>query len=293
MIGFNSRRISVVVAVYNGGKTLQRCISSFISQSYQNKELIVIDGASTDNSVEIIRNNVIDIFFWESKPDRGIYHAWNKALEHVTGDWICFLGSDDYFWKDDVLEQMVLYLAEVGPKVNVVYGQLASVNSSGDMLRIIGDPWQIAKARFFDHMSIPHSGLMHRHSLFHEHGQFDESFRIAGDYEFLLRELRSANALFIPDIITVGMQYGGISCDSRFLLKILLEEARARRKNNIRSISLQWIRAIIKTVLRTAISRIMGEKAVRFLAIIFGRLIGRPSTWEKSPIAAKSRQSDF
>lgn len=282
MISLNTLRISVVVAVYNGGKTLQRCISSFITQTYQNKELIVIDGASTDNSIEILRNNAIDIYFWESKPDRGIYHAWNKALDHVTGDWICFLGSDDYFWKDDVLEQIVRHLTEVGPEVNMVYGQLASVNSRGEVLRIIGDPWQVAKAKFFDHMSIPHSGLMHRHSLFHAHGKFDESFRIAGDYEFLLRELKSANALFIPDLITVGMQYGGISCDSRFLLKILLEEAKARRKNKIRAITPQWIRNTIKTVLRTAIRRITGEKSVRFLAILFGRLIGRPSAWEKS-----------
>jgi glycosyltransferase involved in cell wall biosynthesis len=80
--------ISVIVAVYNGAKTLQRCIDSVSDQTYPNKELIIIDGGSTDGTIEIIRSNQDQITYWQSEPDNGIYHAWNKALDHASGDGI-------------------------------------------------------------------------------------------------------------------------------------------------------------------------------------------------------------
>ena len=89
--------ISIIVAVYNGEKTLQRCIDSVFSQTYPHKELIIIDGGSTDGTVDILQTNNDKITYWKSEPDNGIYQAWNKALDHAKSDWICFLGSDDYF----------------------------------------------------------------------------------------------------------------------------------------------------------------------------------------------------
>ena len=88
---------SVIVAVYNGAKTLQRCIDSVSNQTYPHKELIIIDGGSADGTVDILRANNDKIAYWKFKPDRGIYHAWNKALEHVQGAWIYFLGSEIIF----------------------------------------------------------------------------------------------------------------------------------------------------------------------------------------------------
>lgn len=75
--------ISVIVAVYNGEKTLQHCIDSVSNQAYPHKELIIIDGGSTDGTVDILRADNDKIAYWESEPDKGIYHAWNKALDHV------------------------------------------------------------------------------------------------------------------------------------------------------------------------------------------------------------------
>lgn len=84
---------SVIVAVYNGAKTLQRCIDSVSNQTYPQKELIIIDGGSADGTVDILRVNNDKIAYWKFKPDRGIYHAWNKALDHVQGAWIYFWGQ--------------------------------------------------------------------------------------------------------------------------------------------------------------------------------------------------------
>ncbi|MDL5501794.1 MAG: glycosyltransferase, partial [Candidatus Methanoperedens sp.] len=98
--------------VYNGAKTLQRCIDSVSNQSYLNKELIIIDGGSTDGTIEILRSSQDKITYWQSGPDNGIYDAWNKALDHARGDWICFLGSDDYLWKSNVFEEIMPHLVK-------------------------------------------------------------------------------------------------------------------------------------------------------------------------------------
>lgn len=98
--------ISIIVAVYNNAVTLQRCIDSVASQSYPHKELVIIDGGSTDGTVEIIKRNSDKIDCWVSEPDRGIYHAFNKGLDRTKGDWIYFLGSDDYLWDNYTLSRV-------------------------------------------------------------------------------------------------------------------------------------------------------------------------------------------
>ncbi len=79
--------ISVIMAVYNGADSVRRCIDSVSAQTYQNRELIIIDGGSQDGTTDILKKNNDKITYWESKKDRGIYHAWNKALKHARGEW--------------------------------------------------------------------------------------------------------------------------------------------------------------------------------------------------------------
>jgi len=230
-------KITIIAAVFNGSVTLSRCIKSIYSQSYLNKELIIIDGGSTDDTVKIIEDNSHQIAYWESKPDRGIYHAWNKALFHAKGEWICFLGSDDYFWKEDVLEKMIpaLRIAEKND-IRLVYGRVASINKMGEVQNILGMPWEKAKS-ILSHQMPPHPGLLHHAHIFRDHGLFDESFRIAGDYELLLRELRTRDAMFVPEVIVVGIQYGGVSCNIGNLLQLITEDIAARKKHGLNLIT--------------------------------------------------------
>ena len=90
---------TIIIAVFNGAKTLQQCIDSVAQQSYPNKQLIIIDGGSTDGTVELLQANDQSISYWVSEPDAGIYNAWNKGLKQANGEWICFLGADDYFYQ--------------------------------------------------------------------------------------------------------------------------------------------------------------------------------------------------
>lgn len=246
--------ISVIIAVYNGKKTLQRCIDSVSNQTYPHRELIIIDGNSTDGTVDILRANNDKIAYWKSEPDNGIYHAWNKALDHVKGDWICFLGSDDYFWQVDVLEHVREHLVKASSVgVRVVYGKVAIITRQGEVLLIHGRPWKEVRCQITDHMCVPHPGMMHHKSIFEIYGKFDESFRIAGDYDLLLKVLKPADAYFITSLILVGKQHGGISSNPKHALTVIWESARARLNNRSRVITFPWVRRYYLKYLRRLI----------------------------------------
>jgi hypothetical protein len=117
--------------------------------------------------------------------------------------------------------------------VRVVYGRVAFINAQGKTIRLNGEPWGKAQKRFLVEMSIPHPGTLHHRDLFSEHGKFDETFSIVGDYEFLMRELKYGQAMFAKDIITTGFQDGGLTNNAHMLRSALQELSRLRRKHNI------------------------------------------------------------
>ncbi len=267
---------SLVVAVRNGAKHLERCIRSVVAQTWSSKELIVIDGGSTDGTQNIIKSFPDSIAYWESQADRGIYHAWNKALRHVRGTWVYFLGADDYLWSPDVLKQLSPHLATAHPAFRVAYGRVASVTAQGELIVLEGVPWERARLRILEEMTIPHQGVMHHRSLFEIHGDFDDSFRIAGDYDLLLRELVDSRPLYLPDVIVAGMQVGGYSTTPAFAMQTLREFRRAQRKHGIRHPSLGWTWAYLKAWIKYALSGILGQRITRSLTNVYRMLSGRP-----------------
>jgi glycosyltransferase involved in cell wall biosynthesis len=96
----NFPTISIIIVTYNAASTLQNCLNSIYKQKYPNLKIIIIDGKSTDETVDIIKANSKNIFYWISEPDKGIYDAMNKSLAHIKGDWVYFLGADDFLFDD-------------------------------------------------------------------------------------------------------------------------------------------------------------------------------------------------
>lgn len=270
--------ISLVVAVKNGARTLQRCIDSIQSQTYPNKELIVVDGQSTDGTVDILSKNNSAIAWWISEADTGIYAAWNKALAHSNGDWICFLGADDYLWDSLVLGHMAPHLAAAFPGVRVVYGQVALVGETGETLGRFGKPWPEMRPAFLTGNVLNiHQATFHHRSLLEERGSFDESFCIAGDYELLLRELRENKAQHVPCLVA-AMQHGGVSSNPARKVKTVSEIMRAMRMNSLRpkvGLRLAWFRAMIHALLY----RVAGRGISGAVADGYRRLTGRRRLW--------------
>jgi glycosyltransferase involved in cell wall biosynthesis len=244
-----SPKISIVVAVLNGEKYLDRCLLSVITQVWSNKELIVIDGGSTDRSLEIINARSSEINYWESSTDGGIYQAWTKALKHLDGDWICFLGSDDYFFSNDVLNRLTPSLKLATDRdIRLVYGRIASIKKNGEIISYLGEPWD-KHTSLKNHEMPPHPGMMHHKNIFKEHGCFNESFQIAADYELLLRELKVREGYFVSNLTVAAVQYGGISSNIKHLKRLILEDIKARRLNRLKFISIRDIKYYIKLLI--------------------------------------------
>ena len=259
----NAPLISIIVAVFNGVKTLQQCIDSVARQTYPNKELIIIDGGSKDGTADFLKANSEQISYWISEPDRGIYNAWNKGLAQANGDWICFIGADDYFWDTEVLERMAAQLVTIPPDIRVAYGQIMLLNNNGENLYLIGESWQKVKERFKQVMCIPHSGAMHRRSLFKDLGLFDESYFIAGDYELLLRELKTKDAFYIPNLISVAMMQGGISSNPANGLLAMREIRHAQQLHGQRLPGWIWLTVTARVYVRFLLWQILEKGFTR------------------------------
>lgn len=275
--------VTVIVAVYNGAATLQQCIDSVASQTFQDVQLIIVDGGSTDGTVDLLAANASKLSFWISEPDKGIYDAWNKGLKHATGDWILFLGSDDYLYNERVLESMVPHLEALPSNIRVAYGQVLIVNKLGDALYAIGAPWPTIKNRFRQVMCIPHTGTLHRRTLFDQHGEFDSSYRIAGDYEFLLRELKRADASFIKNCIVAAMRVGGVGSDPSNGIRVMRETRRAARVHGMLVPGRYWVMAVMSIYFRAVLWAFLGDKQSRKLLDFARRVFkGKPAYWTKT-----------
>lgn len=271
--------ISIITSTRNVVYQLPIAIKAVRQQSYSNFEWIIVDAASTDGTVDLIKSSADVVDRWVSEPDEGIYDAWNKGLRLARGDWICFLGADDWLWDADVLAKVSKVLERAYPKFRVVYGRVAIVSPAGKVLYYEGAPWEEVERRFQSLMCIPHPGLMHHRSIFNDFGFFDPSFRIAGDYELLLRELRRRDALFAPGIVVAGMSSGGVSSRAETIGIALREVRRATRKSGRIFPGLPWVSSMFRHVVRRTLWSILGEKKARN-ALDFGRhMLGKPPYW--------------
>lgn len=274
--------ISVIVAVYNAQTTLQQCLDSVSAQTYPHVELIVIDGGSTDGTTDILQKNAQHITYWVSEPDRGIYNAWNKALAKATGDWVCFLGADDFLWDVQALARMADQLVLLPPDIRVAYGQVMLLDHDGKELYAVGSAWGVVRKRFKQVMSIPHQAVMHKRSLFELHGRFDESYRIVGDYALLLHELKDGTAVFLPGIVMTGMRQGGISSSPENALCILREARRAQQAVGLSWPGRGWLLAVARVYIRFVSWRFLGEKRARKWLDVGRRVMGLPAYWTKT-----------
>jgi len=198
--------ISVVISVLNGGKTFEGCIKSVIEQDYQPIEIVIIDGGSVDNTIDVIDKYRKYISYSVSEQDTGIYSAWNKALRVVNGTWVCFIGSDDRFAAKESLSELA-YIAYY-PQINYSTGRVGVTNLKGEHIRVVGR--RFVRRELEKGMRFAHPGSLHHISLFHEHGLFNEDYKISGDYEFFLRCGDAINAAFTDKIVVV-MSDGGVS----------------------------------------------------------------------------------
>jgi glycosyltransferase involved in cell wall biosynthesis len=191
--------ISIILPVFNGGATLAEAIASVTCQSYDNIELIVVDGASSDNSLDIIMENEDSIDIWTSQPDLGVYDAMNKGLDLANGDWLYFLGSDDVLL--DVLHKAVPYLKDPSA---IYYGDV--LLASGRMTFDGFNRHRIIRR------NIPHQAIVYPRGVFRKY-RYDLKYPVAADYHLNLRCFGDSSFSFvkIPCVLALFNDSAGLS----------------------------------------------------------------------------------
>lgn len=203
--------ISIITATYNAERTIENAIHSVLSQTYPNIEYIIIDGKSTDGTIDIINKHKNQINYFISEPDNGIYDALNKGIERATGDIIGFLHADDAFKSENTIENIAQEFKTTN--ADGVYGDLEYVNSE-DTQKVVRY-WKSKnfKPQLLTQGWMPaHPTLFLKKEIYKAYGLFNINFHIAADYDFILRIFKNKTLKFtyIPMVIT-QMRLGGAS----------------------------------------------------------------------------------
>ncbi|RYG17415.1 MAG: glycosyltransferase [Chitinophagaceae bacterium] len=218
----NKADLCVIVATFNSAKTLAKCLDSIVTQSVR-PELIIIDGGSSDGTIEIIKAYQEHIDYWVSEPDAGVYDAWNKAIAQANSQWLMFLGSDDRLFELGQLEVLVRYLMRQSVDVDLVYGKI--IRDYGER-QIEGNENGKLERDYIascTHMPFTHVGSIHRATSFKVFGPFNKRYRIAGDFEFFCR-IRAGKMISYCADHKVLMGMDGLSQSLRFRKKLLNEQ---------------------------------------------------------------------
>ena len=239
--------ISIITATYNSAATLRSTFDSILQQTYRDIDYIVIDGGSTDGTIDIIREyepRFGGLIRWISEPDHGIYDAMNKGIRMAKGDVVGILNSDDFYASNYVLSEIAKNIVDV----DAVYGDLVFIDAS-DTSRVVRQ-WhgsQYQKGAFLKGWHPAHPTFYARKRLFDTMGAFDTTFKVSADFELMLRffERGDITSRYIP-MVFVKMRMGGESTGS---IKKIIEGnrnvIRAFKKNSLPVSSLYPIRRLL------------------------------------------------
>jgi glycosyltransferase involved in cell wall biosynthesis len=200
----NNSLISIITVVYNGVATLEQTILSVINQTYKNIEYIIIDGGSTDGTIDIIKKYEKHLAYWVSEPDKGIYDAMNKGIDKATGELIGIVNSGDYY-ETNTIKCIVEKFIE-NRAIGVFHGLLRIYDKNGKFECILGN--------HSSHLSkgmIEHPTCFVNKAIYDKYGFFDTQYKSAADYDFLLKlYFNSVKFMFLESVLA-NFHRGGMS----------------------------------------------------------------------------------
>lgn len=205
--------ISIITVNYNNLEGLQRTFESVLNQTWQEFEYIVVDGGSTDGSVEYINKEEAKLDYWISEKDSGIYNAMNKGLKVSTGKYLLFLNSGDEFINREILHKVHKNLKDS----DFYYFNQKIISENTSNIKILPEKLSFS---FFYFDTLPHQSTFIKSSLFTDIGYYDETLEIVADWKFFIIAFYKHNARFehINDVMTNFFR-GGISSNLELILK--------------------------------------------------------------------------
>lgn len=203
--------ISIVTVVFNAAKTITRTIESVVNQDGLSIQYIVIDGGSTDGTVEVVKNYGQAIDYWISEKDAGIYDAMNKGIAQASGELVGIINSDDWYAPGVLKTVYDQYLKNPNA---VIHGDMMLVSESEEDLYLLPAPDHPSVQGEFKKMTVNHPATFVPRALYEKYGAFDLSYRLSADYELIIR-LLSKGVPFVPlhevtSYFRLGGQSGGV-----------------------------------------------------------------------------------
>lgn len=257
-------KISLITVTYNSSNTLKTTLDSILNQLHTNYEYIIVDGSSKDNTVALIKEyepHFNDRMKWISEPDEGLYDAMNKGIRMATGDVIGILNSDDFFTSDRILQQ-VSDAFEKNNNIDAVYGDIHFVNPDNLEKCVRYYSSKIFKRSLMRLGFMPaHPSFYMRKACFDKYGLYKTDYKIAADFEFLLRVIfkYKIRTQYIP-VNMVTMRTGGASTSGlQSHKRIMNEHLRAFRENgiytNVFMLSLRYLYKIGEVIISKIITK--------------------------------------
>lgn len=201
---------SIITVTYNASRWLERTILSVLNQSYPSIEYLIIDGGSTDGTVDIIRQYASGIAYWVSEPDRGLYDAMNKGLQRATGDYVWFINAGDTLYTADTVQRIVTSMKKKVSLPDVVYGETAIVDAEGRSLgmRRLKAPARLTWKSFRMGMLVCHQSFITKRTLA---PLYNTDYRLVADYDWCIRCLQQAQTIHNTRLILSNFLDEGLS----------------------------------------------------------------------------------
>ena len=253
-------KITVITVCHNAAKTLEKTIKSVLNQTYPNIEYIIIDGGSTDDTVDIIKRYADRLAYWISEPDKGIYDAMNKGIEVATGEWINFMNAGDTFYEEKTIE-FVLEAINYKHKIDIIYGSSNLIFKWGNFITHPLPLENITTKMVFVHQScFVKTQLMKTY-------KFSNQYKIASDYDFFYHQYKNGKTfIYIPLCIASYDAVYGLSSKNRF--NLLIEYGKINESINKKNWKILCVKNIVIIKLKDCIGRFFPNIIVRELHII-------------------------
>ena len=205
--------LSIITVTFNASQWLERTVQSIISQSSPHVEYIIIDGNSTDGTLDIIKKYQSSIAHWVSEPDKGLYDAMNKGLKLASGDYVWFLNAGDALYSDDTIQEIVNTLGD-GNLPDIIYGETQIVDEQGNPLamRRLKAPKKLSWKSFRMGMLVCHQSFIVKRTIAES---YDMQYRFAADYDWCIRCLKKANTVFNTRLVLSRFLEAGLSAANR------------------------------------------------------------------------------
>jgi glycosyltransferase involved in cell wall biosynthesis len=265
--------ISVVTVVYNGDRYLEQTIQSVSDQTYENIEYIIVDGGSSDGTLDIIRKYEERLDYWVSEPDKGIYDAMNKGIDLSRGELIGLLNADDYYELNAIEAVVDRYRSDPTPQI--LYGNTFFLQEELNLRYK-----SYCHTKYWLGMGISHQAMFVHQDIYRSLGPYDTGLRIAADYDFFVKSIRNGVRYTPIDAFLVNYRNSGVSARNQI---VSMREGRKVLRRYVTPFSREHLvnlgllgKSMVLVMLLRVIRAVFGEKN-----------LARASTWYLKTFIAK------